>query len=149
MIGTSNKIITYLLEQAKDKQFELKDYHPKRSKTQNSYAWELMQKLADKLRTTKEEIYETMLDRYGQLLLNEEGNVVTITLSNKNDISQVEGHYKRIKSNDKFTAYAIIRGSSTYDSKEMTIFIDGIISECKLQDIETLTPQQVAGMRLK
>ena len=31
----------------------------------------------------------------------------------------------------------------------VSIFIDGIISECKLQDIETLTPQQVAGMRLK
>ena len=31
MVGTSNKIITYLLEQAKDKQFELKEYKPKRS----------------------------------------------------------------------------------------------------------------------
>ena len=26
MVGTSNKIITYLLEQAKDKEFELKEY---------------------------------------------------------------------------------------------------------------------------
>ena len=30
MIGTSNKIITYLLEQAKDKQYEIKEYRQKR-----------------------------------------------------------------------------------------------------------------------
>lgn len=29
MIGTSNKIITYLLEQARDKQFEIKEYRQK------------------------------------------------------------------------------------------------------------------------
>lgn len=29
MVGTSNKIITYLLEQAKDKQFEIKEYRQK------------------------------------------------------------------------------------------------------------------------
>ena len=31
MVGTSNKIITYLLEQAKDKQFEIKEYRQKRA----------------------------------------------------------------------------------------------------------------------
>ena len=31
MIGTSNKIITYLLEQNKDKKFEIKEYKKKRS----------------------------------------------------------------------------------------------------------------------
>ena len=29
MVGTSNKIITYLLEQEKDKQFEIKEYRQK------------------------------------------------------------------------------------------------------------------------
>ena len=36
MVGTSNKIITYLLEQAKDKEFELKEYKPKRSLDSNT-----------------------------------------------------------------------------------------------------------------
>ena len=49
MIGTSNKIITYLLEQAKDKQFELKEYKQKRSLDSNAYAWVLLGKLQDKL----------------------------------------------------------------------------------------------------
>ena len=49
MIGTSNKIVTYLLEQAKDKQFELKEYKPRRSLDSNAYAWVLIGKIQDKL----------------------------------------------------------------------------------------------------
>lgn len=49
MVGTSNKIITYLLEQARDKQFELKEYKPKRSLDSNAYCWVLLGKLQDKL----------------------------------------------------------------------------------------------------
>lgn len=45
MIGTSNKIITYLLEQAKDKQFELKEYKQKRSLDSNAYAWGAIRKI--------------------------------------------------------------------------------------------------------
>ena len=37
MIGTSNKIITYLLEQAKDKQFEIKEYRQKRRLNKMDY----------------------------------------------------------------------------------------------------------------
>ena len=49
MVGTSNKIITYLLEQAKDKQFEIKEYKQKRSLDSNAYCWVLLGKLQDKL----------------------------------------------------------------------------------------------------
>ena len=49
MVGTSNKIITYLLEQARDKQFELKEYKPKRSLDSNAYCWVLLGKLQDKI----------------------------------------------------------------------------------------------------
>ena len=56
MIGTSNKIITYLLEQAKDKQFEIKEYRQKRSLDSNAYCWVLLGKLQDKLHIPKEEI---------------------------------------------------------------------------------------------
>ena len=35
MVGTSTKIITFLLEQAKDKKFEIKEYREKRSLNAN------------------------------------------------------------------------------------------------------------------
>lgn len=65
MIGTSNKIITYLLEQEKDKQFEIKEYKPKRSLDSNAYAWVLLGKLQDKLHIPKEEIYRDLIKNIG------------------------------------------------------------------------------------
>ena len=49
MIGTSNKLITYLIEQAKDKQFELKEYHQKRSLNANAYCWVLCDNIAKEM----------------------------------------------------------------------------------------------------
>lgn len=65
MVGTSNKIITYLLEQAKDKQFELREYKSKRSLDSNAYAWVLLGKLQDKLHIPKEEIYRNLIKNIG------------------------------------------------------------------------------------
>ena len=65
MIGTSNKIITYLLEQAKDKQFEIKEYRPRRSLDSNAYCWVLLGKLQDKLNIPKEEIYRDLIKNIG------------------------------------------------------------------------------------
>lgn len=39
--------------------------------------------------------------------------------------------------------YRIYRGTHTYDSREMALLIDGTIEECKLQGIETLTPNEL------
>ena len=72
MVGTSNKIITYLLEQAKDKQFELKEYKPKRSLDSNAYCWVLCDKIAKELSKdgtiiTKEKIYQDGILQIGTL----------------------------------------------------------------------------------
>lgn len=70
MIGTSNKIITYLLEQAKDKQFEIKEYRQKRSLDSNAYCWVLCDKIAKELSKdgtiiTKEKIYQDAILQIG------------------------------------------------------------------------------------
>ena len=65
MVGTSNKLITYLLEQEKDKQYELKEYKQKRSLDSNAYAWVLWGKLQDKLHIPKEDIYRDLIKNIG------------------------------------------------------------------------------------
>lgn len=37
-------------------------------------------------------------------------------------------------------------GSSTYDSREMAVLIDGVVSECRDIGIETLPPDEIACM---
>ena len=45
-----------------------------------------------------------------------------------------------------YRTYTVLAGSSTYDTKEMSELINGLVSECKEQGIETLTPDELARM---
>ena len=57
MIGKAEEILKWLWEQDRDKVFEIKEHKEKRSLTANAYAWSLIGKIADALRTSKEETY--------------------------------------------------------------------------------------------
>ena len=144
MIGSPIKIIQWLYNQDKDKKFEIKEKREKRSLSQNSYAWELITKIGNVLRKSKEEVYLQMLKDYGQ------SEIVSILSS-----IEPKGYFKYyekigtgIVNNKEFTHYKIFKGSSEFDSKEMTILIDGIIQECKQLGIETLTPDEIAKLKI-
>ena len=132
-------------DELKDKEIEItiKPYRKKRSLDSNSYCWVLLGKIADKLRASKDEIYLTMLKRYGQ------GGVIKVSPKNEQAILSAlkyyEPHEKLYTETDKY--YRVWAGSSGYNTEEMTIFLDGIISEAKGLGIETLTPDQLAEMR--
>lgn len=132
-------------DELKDKEIEvtIKPYRKKRSLDQNSYAWVLIGKIADKLRAGKDEVYLTMLKRYGQ------GGVIKVQPQNEqailSAIKYYEPHEKLYTETDKY--YRVWAGSSGYNSEEMTIFLDGIISEAKGLGIETMTPNELAEMR--
>lgn len=127
----------------KELDISIKPYRKKRSLDQNAYAWVLIGKIADKLRTSKDEVYLEMLKRYGQ------GGVIKVQPQNEQviltAIKYYEPHEKLYTETDKY--YRIWAGSSGYNSEEMTIFVDGIISEAKELGIQTLTPDELAEMR--
>ena len=52
-----------------------------------------------------------------------------------------------VVNNKEFSHYKIFKGSSEFDSKEMSIFIDGIVQECKQLGISTLTPDEIAQLK--
>ena len=132
-------------DELKDKELEVtvKPFRKKRSLDQNSYAWELIGKIADKLRTGKDEVYLTLLKRYGQ------GGVIKVQPQNEEAILSALKYYERHEKlyNDTEKYYRVWAGSSGYNTEEMTIFLDGIISEAKGLGIETLTSDQLAEMR--
>nr|DAS83810.1 MAG TPA: NinB protein [Caudoviricetes sp.] len=127
---------------------EIKKYRRKRSLDANAYAWVLMSKLAEVLHTSKEEVYEEMLRRYGTLYEDGEG-YITITLKSSIPIEKLEGHWLCIRKGDSYTGYAMIKGSSEYDTGEMSRFIDGVISECKELGIQTMTPDEIEELKQK
>lgn len=124
-----------------------KKWRKKRSLDANAYAWVLMSKIADaqEFPTTKEEIYEKMLKDYG-VLEEADGVPITVTVKACVDMSRITGHWMPIRSNGTFNAYAMIKGSSEYDTKEMSHFIDGIVAEAKELGIETLPPDELESM---
>lgn len=136
-------------DELKDKELEidLREYRPKRSKQANAYLWVLVGKMADKLRADKQMVYLTMLERYGQ---REPDLISVIEQGYETVYRALDGHCTVVGegtvNGKRFKHLAILKGSSKYNSREMSILIDGVISECKELGIETLPPWEVAAM---
>ena len=122
---------------------KITEYRKRRSLDANAYCWALIGKIADALRTGKDEVYLDMLRRYGQseIVSVQEG----ISPEGYFKYYDVEG-YGEVKGK-RFVHYKVYKGSSEYDSREMAILIDGMISEASEMGIETATPQELARMK--
>lgn len=145
MIGSPIKLINYLSQQDPNKVFEVREYLEKRSLTQNAYMWTLITQLGNVLRKSKEEVYLQMLKDYGQSTI--------VSIVKDVDVSKYFKYYEIIGSSElngkQFNHLKIYKGSSEYDSKEMSILIDGVIQNCEEQNIPTLTKQEIERLRLK
>lgn len=125
-----------------------KKFRQKRSLDANAYCWVLITKIADVVNSSKEEVYEDMLQKYGYIYQDEDG-YITVTVKADVDMSKITGHWKFYKGNGKFNSYLMIKGSSEYDSAEMAKFIDRIVDEAKGLGIETLTPSELERMKIE
>lgn len=118
-------------------------YREKRSLNANAYAWVLIGKIGDATRASKEEVYLKMLKDYGQ------SDLVSVLAH-----IPVEHYFKYYEeagestlNGKRFKHYRVYKGSSEFDTREMSIFIDGIVSEAKNLGIETMTPNEIAKMK--
>lgn len=123
----------------------LKKIKQRRSLDANAYCWVLMTKIAEAVNSSKEEIYEEMIQKYGYIYEDENG-YITMTVKKSVDMSKIDGHWKYIKDNGKFASYLMIQGSSEYDTKQMSHFIDCIVQEAKELGIETMPPEEIERM---
>ena len=137
-----------LVDEMRDKDklsIEVKPFRQHRSLNANAYAWLIIGKIADVLRAGKDEIYFRLLKRYGQSEL--------ISVLSHVPIGNYIKYYEEAgesKLNGKdFTHYRVYKGSSEFDSREMSIFIDGVVSEAKELGIQTETPNQIAEMKAR
>ena len=124
----------------------IKRWRKKRSLDANAYAWVLISKIADVVGASKEEVYEECLQKYGYIYSDDSG-YITVTVKSTVDMSKISGHWKRYKDNGKFISYLMIKGSSEYDTAEMSHFIDRIIDDAKELGIETLPPGELERMK--
>ena len=132
---------TQSYDNLKDKtlNIEIKEHKQKRSLNANALLWKLCNEIGNKLRLSKEEMYLNMLKHYGQ------SEIISV----RADVD-VNGYFKYFeeigqgKINGKiFTHYKIFKGSSEYDTQEMSILLDGVVQEAKDLGITVLSASEL------
>lgn len=131
------------------KKYELivKEVRKRRSLSANAYAWVLMQKMAEALGITKEEVYRQNVKSYGTFyciaMLNDAVDSFRKMWESNGlgwQIEILDGTFE----NTDVLAYP---GTSTYNSKQMSRFIDGLVSDCKDLGIETLPEEELESIK--
>ena len=94
----------------------------------------MITEIGNVLRKSKEEVYLQMLKDYGQ------SEIVSMlsSISPSGYFKYYEEIGKGIIKGKEFKHYKIFKGSSEFDSREMSIFIDGIVQDCRSVGIKTL-----------
>ena len=123
--------------------FKIDKYREKRSLNANNYAWKLLTEIANITRKSKEEVYLDMLKEYGQ----SEMFSVLAHIPVQEYIKYYEEVGEGIVKGKLFKHYRVYKGSSEFDTREMSIFIDGIVSEAQELGIETKTPDEIARLK--
>lgn len=150
---TKNQAVREILTGWGDKGYtlEIKPIRSKRSLDANAYYQVLLDNLKNVLRRDRDELHFDLLRRYGQTAVDSEGNKLIFSI-----ISQVDGtkisKYVEVIGHGKvggkdFTHYRVLKGSSEMDSREFSILLEGLIDECQLQGISTMTPAELEKLK--
>lgn len=147
------------LSQADKLDVEIKKHREKRSLDANAYYWLLCSRLAESLNVSKPYIHNHLLRRYGQIEMIG-GQAVYIVIPDKDEaqreVDEAQLYHlrptsqvKKGKDGEMYRTYMMLKGSSAYDTREMSMLIDGLVSECREEGIETLPPEELERMMLE
>lgn len=133
--GKIDKFIRDIFSLDKDTIYDIKieKHKEKRSTNANAYLWKLVTEIGNTMRLSKEEVYENMLKSYGQSIM--------IPLPKGNNPSGYSKYYEyecsRQLNGKDADWYKIYKGSSEYNTKEMSILLEGVVQEAKNLGIKT------------
>ena len=145
---STDENITGGIDKIKDKllRIAVKQYREKRSLDSNAYAWVLMQKIAEAIHSDKWSVYLEMLEKYSRAF--------THIIVRPDVVDRVKEEWRTVRDLGEITVNGqtgiqlqCYFGSSTFDTKEMSVFIDGLIEECRQLEIETLPPNEIERMK--
>lgn len=124
---------------------EVKRFRKRRSLDANAYMWVLLQKIAEATHSDKWSVYLQMLQRYSREF--------TFVICKENAVDRLKELYRtcvdlgEVKVNGaEGHQIQVYFGSSTFDSKAMSVLLEGVISECKELGIEILPPDEIKRM---
>lgn len=129
-----------------------KKHKKKRSLDANAYFHLLVGKIADVLGISKARCKNILIGRYGQQEFLDDGQMVVLK-SNIPVDKMLENETLHCfpcgckeENGAEVVFYKVFRGSHTYDTKEMSVLIDGTVQEAKDLGIETIPPIELQRM---
>ena len=158
MTGKTDDVVMFLLKQDKSLLWDLKPHKEGRRTTQNSYYWQLVDKVAEATGISTFEIHNRNLRDLGLVERREDGGV-KMSLEpdtdegerdalNDPDVHLMPTHKTLTGNNgERFRFYIRLRGSSTFTVAEFSRLTDLIVQEAQAQGIETMTPNQLEHIR--
>lgn len=156
MTGTYIQAVTYLTEQNALKpgaKWDIKEHKEKRSLSQNAYYWKLITEVARRQKRSVPYVHNTELRaaRYARWFGDQ---LVLVSIPDTDEaeamvMEQTEYHLAPTnkREGDK-RIYVMLRGSSDFSTTEMSHLLDLLIQDAQALGIETITPSELAKIRM-
>ena len=119
---------------------EIKPYRAHRSLNANGMLWVVIGQMAEVLRANKDDVYLTMLERYGQY---------TPVICKPEAVEKLKREWRTVKEigrgnigGKEGVQLLCYYGSHSYDSREFGILLDGVLSEAKALGIDVMTESE-------
>lgn len=151
LVDVNNKDVVEQLKSENKLTIELKKWRQKRSLDANSYCWVLCDKIAKELCkdgtiVTKEDVYKDAILQIGSF---EPFIVQEKTYSKFKRIWEKQGLgflVQEVSKKDKCIKVNCYYGSSTYNTKEMSLLIECIVELAKTLNIETKPQSEIDSL---
>lgn len=128
---------------------QIDEWHDKRSSGANGYMWALCDKIADKMHLQQTEVYRDHIREYGHFT---DVAITPQAVPFLRESWRAKGfgwfteYIDKEPNSDGLVVLRLFFGSSSYNSKEMSRLIDGVVQTAQAIGIETKTPDQIASM---
>ena len=130
-----------------DVNVSIKKWREPRSKDANAYFHVLVNKIAEAMSLSDDEVKRPMVVQYGALAKDENGNTLGAMLPEAANIDDFYPYTRWFKSMElegkTYNCYLFYKRTHTLDTKEMSRLIDGTITEARRLGIDTDTPEQI------
>lgn len=151
LVDVNNKEVVEQLKSENKLCIELKKWRQKRSLDANSYCWVLCDKIAKELCkdgtiVTKEDVYKDAILQIGSF---EPFIVQEKTYMNFKRIWEKQGLgflVQEVSKKDKCIKVNCYYGSSTYNTKEMSLLIEDLIELAKTLNVETKSQSEIDSL---
>lgn len=141
MTGNRDQIIRWLFDQEDNKTWDIKEHKEKRSKDSNALLWHCLGQMAKAISPPidKWDMYLMELKKYGKfsyVLMDEKAVESFKKLWRETEVvGEVDVNGR------KAVQLLCYYGSSTYNTKEMSVLLDGVIDDMKQMELEPPTPR--------